>query len=83
MAWLVVSKSGIEYIFRRKPHRRKASWTDETVRYKEKVYPSIDGYYTNKILTIDQHSTAIKLPKGTIYKLIGRDLTWNDSPVDI
>ena len=25
----------------------------------------------------------IKLPKGSIKKLIGRDLTWNDEPVEL
>ena len=31
------------------------------------------GYNTNNII----------LPKGTIKKLIGRDLAWNDEPVEI
>ena len=26
---------------------------------------------------------SIKIPKGTIKKLIGRDLTWNDKPVEL
>lgn len=78
MAWLVVSKSGTEYIFKRKPRRKDSSWTDETTRYEEKVHPSTDGYYIDKILTIDQQSTGIKLPEGSIYRLIGRDLTWKD-----
>lgn len=28
-------------------------------------------------------SQIIVLPKGTIKKLIGRELTWNDEPVEI
>lgn len=27
--------------------------------------------------------TEISLPKGTIKKLIGRDLTWEDNPVEL
>ena len=34
------------------------------------VLPSISAYY-------------IDLPKGSIKKLIGKDLTWNDEPVKI
>lgn len=26
---------------------------------------------------------AVKLPKGSIKKLIGRELTWNDEPVEL
>lgn len=82
MAWLAVSKSGTEYIFRRKPHRGISSWTDETTKYEERLTPSTDGYFTHKFLTIDKYSSEIKLPKGTIRKLIGRDLTWKDDPVE-
>ncbi len=28
-------------------------------------------------------SCAIRLPKGSIEKLIGRELTWNDKPVEL
>ena len=29
------------------------------------------------------HETYIPLPKGSIKKLIGRELTWDDEPVEI
>jgi hypothetical protein len=29
------------------------------------------------------NSCAIRLPKGTIEKFIGRKLTWNDKPVEL
>lgn len=33
---------------------------------------------------VDPHwEEFIKLPKGTIKKLIGRELTWNDEPVEL
>ena len=28
-------------------------------------------------------SCGIQLPKGSIKKLIGKDLTWNDEPIEI
>ena len=28
-------------------------------------------------------SNAVELPKGSIKKLIGRELTWNDEPVEL
>lgn len=28
-----------------------------------------------------EHNAVIQLPKGTIFKLIGRNLTWDDEPV--
>lgn len=27
--------------------------------------------------------TDIQIPRGSIYKLIGRDLTWQDEPVEL
>ena len=29
------------------------------------------------------HDVGVKLPKGSIAKLIGRELTWNDEPVEL
>lgn len=31
----------------------------------------------------DDSSMAIRLPKGSIRKLIGRELTWEDEPVEL
>ena len=31
----------------------------------------------------DFYSGAIQLPKGTIKKLLGRELTWEDEPVEL
>lgn len=30
-----------------------------------------------------RHNNMVTLPKGSIKKLIGRDLTWHDEPVEI
>lgn len=31
----------------------------------------------------DSEDCLFNLPKGTIKKIIGRDLTWNDEPVEL
>lgn len=31
----------------------------------------------------NDYNTAIVLPKGTIFKLIGKELTWDDEPVKL
>lgn len=39
-----------------------------------------------KFLSINKYRVGIKrilLPKGSIKKLIGRDLTWQDEPVEL
>lgn len=32
---------------------------------------------------VDSFDNAVELPKGSIKKLIGRDLTWEDEPVEL
>ena len=32
---------------------------------------------------VDRGSCAVELPSGSIRKLIGRELTWEDEPVEI
>jgi hypothetical protein len=36
----------------------------------------------HKCFVVDVEDSAIKLPKGSIKRLIGRDLTWDDEPVE-
>ena len=72
MAWVAVDASSDEYIFKNKPKRNNNWWVDP-------IYESFDGlgdleYYYN---------SDIKLPKGSIRKLIGRDITWEDNPVEL
>jgi hypothetical protein len=86
--WLAVDKNGAEKIFNVKPFRgntqkdRNHIWGTTYVGEKYgKWYPKHDGrnedtgnaYYKG-------HS--IDLPKGTIVKLIGRNLTWKDECVE-
>lgn len=68
MAWLTVDKDGTENIFNneRKPFRIK-----ELGKWTQSDW----GYHS------PQELARIKLPKGSIEKLIGRKLTWRHNPV--
>lgn len=37
----------------------------------------------NKFISLYEYSMWLVLPKGSIKKLIGRDLTWEDNPVEL
>ena len=67
MAWLAVHKNGKEGIFSHKPTRD------------EKLGFWCDEQYEGGIF----YDTEISLPKGTIKKLIGRDLDWSNEPVEL
>lgn len=69
MAWVAVDKSGAECIFDNKPERNNNQWDD--IAYS--VYGGIN-YDVN---------IGIILPKGTIKKLIGRELNWSNEPVEL
>ena len=72
MAWLVCGIYGEEFIFDCKPHRTcVCASNDEEIEYWEGYR---EGSFTDK---------SIELPRGSIKKLIGKDLTWNDEPVEI
>ena len=67
MAFVAVDADGTECIF------------DQCIplRYEREKY-WIEGY--------DEHGDThphIELPKGSIAKLIGRELTWSDEPVEL
>lgn len=73
MAWIAVDAYGDEYIFQNKPKRDGNWWIDS-------IYESFDGQ--RGVLTY-HHNSDIKLPKGSIKKLISRDLDWSDGPVEL
>lgn len=67
MAWLAVHRNGDEGIFTNKPIR-----------------VSISGFwYDDQWIEYECYDSEISLPKGSIRKLIGRDLTWEDNPVEL
>lgn len=69
MAWLAVNFNGNETISPGKPERDFKEWS-----FEEEIW--IEGEHGDVCLTIT-------LPKGSIQKLIGRELTWNDEPVEL
>lgn len=62
MAWIVVTKFGVEWIFPFKPMRDYPCWSCTGFR----------GAFYGTVLR-----------KGSIKKLIGRELTWMDNPVEL
>lgn len=69
MVWLAVNKNGQEIISPEKPIRYWNEWI-----YKEEM--CIEG-------ECGDVQYEIYIPKGTIKKLIGYELTWEDEPVEI
>lgn len=65
MAWLCVTKGGVEIKFKNKPRRAKFTSCDADVSL---WYGGCEHEY---------------LPKGSIKKLIGRNLSWQDEPVEL
>lgn len=81
-AYLAVNKNGDERIFEECPtyHRLKEQWVIETER-EELVY--IDNYdYSagTQWETTTEYYYGVPLPKGSIKKLTGKDLTVIDEP---
>lgn len=67
MAWLAVDEDGTEWIY------------DQVMPYRE---DGEDFWRAN----YDKHGESysqIYLPSGTIRKLIGRELTWEDEPYEL
>lgn len=69
MAWVAVDKSGVEGIYDNRPERNDDVWED--------IDYSVCGEIEYDC------ETGIIVPKGTIKKLIGRDLSWEDEPVKL
>ena len=88
MAWLAVDKDGTEKIFSVKPFRGNTQedeshvWGTYVGENYWRWYPQHDGrnddtgYAYYKV-------HFIELPVGTISKLIGRELSWNNEPVEL
>ena len=90
MSWLAVDYNGDESVFKRKPKRinKIKKWSDIVERFvmEGKLVPGIYGYEYHETygsLKVIKYSTKIKLPNGSIEKLIGKKITWKDEPVKI
>ncbi len=70
MAWVAVDKNGGEYVSEDRPKRiaEFGVW-DNSVR----IGCYEEHYYDEKVL----------LPQGSIFKLIGRELSWEDDAVKL
>lgn len=66
-SWLAVNKSGKEYIYLEKPEKKQ--FTDWRGNLQE--------YWD------DGNDYSIPIPKGTIEKLTGRKITWDDEPIEL
>lgn len=73
MAWLAVNENGTENIFSTKPER-----CADTITYGNGGWSTEQIFYWEDIC-----DSAIKLPRNSIKKLIGRKMTWDDEPVEI
>ena len=69
MAWIAVNKNGDETISPDKPTKWSCEWADMD-----------DVCLESECGLVDM---TLSLPKGSIYKLIGRELTWKNEPVEL
>lgn len=73
MAWVCVGYSGKELLFVNKPNRRIV----------EKVFHFDENDIFEHEWIDDKYCGCINLPNGSIKKLIGRELSWSDEPVEL
>lgn len=50
---------------------------------REGIYQFRPKRVNNYFVPLYEYSMCLVLPKGSIKKLIGRDLTWEDNPVEL
>ena len=77
MAWVAVNKDGVEFIYEEKPTRSKNYWEQAIIGQELSVDDWGDEEYR------DIYDDYVRLPHGSIKKLIGRELTWDDEPVEL
>ena len=71
MAWVAVDRYGEECVFRTRPKRNINNVSGKWGFF----YLARDGGYLV--------NWGVDLPKGSIKKLIGKELTWDDEPFEI
>lgn len=83
MAQVAVNKDGSEVIG---DNLFRAIYLKKKYYNLVEISDKIDGYFWCDIFNDSQlgaMNASITLPKGTIKKLIGRELTWEDEPVEL
>ena len=59
------------------------AWVAVDRNYRECIYQFHPKRSYNKFIPLYEYSMWLVLPKGSIKKLIGRDLTWENEPVEL
>ena len=59
------------------------AWLAENKNGDEYIYDLEPERYSDAFVNNERYSDSVKLPQGSIEKLIGRPLTWDDEPVEI
>lgn len=71
--WLAVNKDGTECTFNNKPSKVFHRYVGELPYWAEPINYSDENY---------SEYEGTEMPIGTIKKLIGRELTWEDEPYE-
>lgn len=75
MAYVSVDKYGNEWA-----HDNEPILNEKYMCYEDPIYESWDGQGGKKVF---HHFSDIELPKGTIEKILGRKLTYEEGPVKL
>ena len=59
------------------------AWVAVDENSRECIYQFRPKRGINQFIPLYSYSMSMALPKGTIKKLIGRDLTWKDDPIEL
>ena len=59
------------------------AWVAVDKDSRECIYQFRPKRVNNQFMPLYEYSMRLALPKGSIKKLIGRNLSWNDEPVEI
>ena len=59
------------------------AWVAVDKDRRECIYQFRPKIRNNQFIPLHEYSMWMTLPKGSIKKLIGRDLTWKDEPVEL
>ena len=59
------------------------AWVAVDEEGRECIYQFRPKRTNNQFIPLYEYSMYLVLPKGSIKKLIGRDLTWKDDPVQL
>lgn len=59
------------------------AWVAVDKDCRECIYQFRPKRRNNQFIPLYEYSMYLVLPKGSIKKLIGKDLTWEDNPVEL